>query len=481
MGKVTQLPGAIPTTPAPGYYPAQDGQPATVVLHGGELLTELSGYAERVLAGAHLTHSDALRVYRRGEQLTRVKRERDDKLGVVLQAVDKDALYGVLTRAAVWAKIIEGDDGKHLVPVDPPGKTKLIPDLMTWPDLGVPDLQGVAPYPMLGTNGQWAGLATGYDAATGFWVTGTKAIPRMSHTAGWEQLQSWLSDFPVDASGKADIVGVLVGNLLRAWLASRGQWPQPAVIFDASEPGSGKTLLAQGVAGILTGQPNYHIQSCPESKDEWRKNITSWVQLGAAAQIYDNLPQSGALNSGSLAALLTSGHWRDRILGGNSMVNAPVATQVMLTGNNVILSSELSRRVVWVRLVPAVDEPWKRTADQFQHPTSWPIDHRSELLGALVALIQHWVDVGMPLSHRATMGSYELWAQAVGGVLEAAGIDGFLTNRDKATERLDEDRQIWPGFLSAWATRFGHRPVGVKDLRVMEARAVQTSRGEALE
>lgn len=463
MAKVTRMPSAA-ATPAPGYYPPQNGHPATIVLHSGVLLTELSKYAERALKDAHANGDPALAVFRRGSSTTLIRVGEDDKLGTVLRTIDKDGLYGVLSRVARWEKLADDEGGKRLLAVDPPSKSKLIPDLLTWPDLGLPRLVGIASHPMLRPNGQWAGLAPGYDAKTQFWFAGSGVIPRMTHREGWTLLRDWLRDFPVDAGARADIVGVLVGNLLRPWLAGHGQWPQPAVVFDASEPGSGKTLLAQGVAAILTGQPNYHIQSCPESDEEWRKNITSWVQLGAAVQIYDNLPQSGVLNSGSLAALLTSGHWRDRILGGNSMVNAPVAAQVMLTGNNIMLSSELSRRVVWVRLVPAVDEPWKRTADQFQHPTSWPVEHRAELLGALVALIQHWVDAGMPLSPTATMGSYELWAQAVGGVLESAGIDGFLTNRDKATERLDEERQVWLGFLDAWTKRFGMQAVGVKDL-----------------
>ena len=466
MGKLVAL--QTKNMPSPGYYPPtiQDPDPR-VIIKEHELLSDLTSYAEKVLSDAHRAYPDqtSLRVFRHGNEISRVGS--DDVFGIALTPADKDGLYGVLIRAGIWLRAYESDDGHggvkiHLMRVDPP--RKMVLDLMSWPDLQAPKIRGIASHPMLRPDGQWAGVKPGYDPDTEYWYAESGPIPRLAVDDAKHFLFDWLADFPIDQGGKADLIGMMIGNILRPWLTAHGQWSQPGLVFDASEPGSGKTLLAQGIAAILTGQGNYHIQSCPESDEEWRKNITSWVQLAAPVQIYDNLPQKGALDSGSLAALLTSGHWRDRLLGHNTVINAPVSCQVIFTGNNVALSSELSRRVVWIRLVPAVDQPWMRKSTEFQHPTNWPIEHRAELLGALVALIHQWVDAGMPMSRDATMGSYEVWAQAVGGVLEANGIPGFLTNRDKATARLDEDRQVWLGFLGAWYDRFGEQPVRTKDL-----------------
>ncbi len=466
MGKVVAL--QTKNMPRPGYYPPtiQDPDPR-VIIKEHELLEDLSSYGEQVLADAHRAYPDetALRVFRHGNELSRVGN--DEIFGIALSPVGKDGLYGVLTRAGVWLRAYETDDGHggvktHLLRVDPPHK--MVPDLMAWPDLQVPGIRGIASHPMLRADGRWAGVKPGYDPGTEYWYQESGPVPQMLVSDAKRVLFDWLADFPLDDPGKADFIGMLIGNILRPWLTARGQWAQPGLVFDASEPGSGKTLLAQGMAAILTGIGNYHIQSCPESDEEWRKNITSWVQLAAAVQIYDNLPQKGALDSGSLAALLTSGHWRDRLLGHNTVINAPVSCQVMFTGNNVALSSELSRRVIWLRLVPGVDEPWKRTADQFQHPTDYPVQHRKDFLGALLTLVQHWVSSGMPLSSTTTLGSYEMWAQAVGGVLATAGIDGFLENRDKATERLDDERQLWIVLTKAWSEKFGQEAVGVKEL-----------------
>lgn len=466
MGKLVAL--QTKNMPSPGYYPPtiQDPDPR-VIIKEHELLADLTSYAEKVLADAHRAYPDqtSLRVFRHGNEISRVGS--DDVFGIALTPADKDGLYGVLIRAGIWLRAYESDDGHggvkiHLMRVDPP--RKMVLDLMSWPDLQAPKIRGIASHPMLRPDGQWAGVKPGYDPDTEYWYAESGPIPRLAVDDAKHFLFDWLADFPIDQGGKADLIGMMIGNILRPWLTAHGQWSQPGLVFDASEPGSGKTLLAQGIAAILTGQGNYHIQSCPESDEEWRKNITSWVQLAAPVQIYDNLPQKGALDSGSLAALLTSGHWRDRLLGHNTVINAPVSCQVIFTGNNVALSSELSRRVVWLRLVPGVDEPWKRTADQFQHPTDYPVQHRAEFLAALVSLIQHWVAAGMPMSSTTTLGSYETWAQAVGGALATAGIQGFLANRDKATERLDDERQIWLVFAGAWDERFGRGAVGVREL-----------------
>lgn len=47
------------------------------------------------------------------------------------------------------------------------------------------------------------------------------------------------------------------------------------------------------------------------------------------------------------------------------------------------------------------------------------------------------------------MGSFEDWVFKVGGILECAGIEGFLANREQLRETSDDERAEWRAFIEA--------------------------------
>jgi hypothetical protein len=56
----------------------------------------------------------------------------------------------------------------------------------------------------------------------------------------------------------------------------------------------------------------------------------------------------------------------------------------------------------------------------------------------------------------ALLGSYESWSRVVGGILEYAGVTGFLTNLPNMYEKADEESAEWAEFLEAvWAEYAG--------------------------
>ncbi|HRD76276.1 MAG TPA: hypothetical protein PK264_10090, partial [Hyphomicrobiaceae bacterium] len=61
-------------------------------------------------------------------------------------------------------------------------------------------------------------------------------------------------------------------------------------------------------------------------------------------------------------------------------------------------------------------------------------------------------------------GSYETWSRIMGGVLEVAGIEGFLANLDEMLAAADGEGAIWRSFVAAWWDRFGTAEVGTGDL-----------------
>ena len=133
------------------------------------------------------------------------------------------------------------------------------------------------------------------------------------------------------------------------------------------------------------------------------------------------------------------------------------------TGNNPEFSNEMARRLVRIRLDARVDQPWRREA--FRHPDlmGWVRANRARLVAACLTLCRAWISAGRPHGQRS-IGSYEAWAQTMGGILEVAGIEGFLENLDDMMAASDSEGAMWRGFISSWWDRFGTAEVGSSDL-----------------
>lgn len=52
----------------------------------------------------------------------------------------------------------------------------------------------------------------------------------------------------------------------------------------------------------------------------------------------------------------------------------------------------------------------------------------------------------------------------IGGILEVAGVDGFLANLDEVMQASDKEGSAWSGFVQTWWDRFGSADVSVSDL-----------------
>jgi putative DNA primase/helicase len=134
------------------------------------------------------------------------------------------------------------------------------------------------------------------------------------------------------------------------------------------------------------------------------------------------------LESGTLAAALTALVWEDRILGQSRMIRAPVRCVWLAAANNSILSRELIRQSVRIRIDPIVDRPWLREDFRHRNLREWVRTHRSSLVWAALTLVRAWLATGQPEPELRPLGSYEAWSRVMGGILQVAGVEGFLAN-----------------------------------------------------
>jgi hypothetical protein len=165
-----------------------------------------------------------------------------------------------------------------------------------------------------------------------------------------------------------------------------------------------------------------------------------------------------------LAAALTALTWDDRLLGKNETVSLPVRSVWLTTANNPVLSTEIARRCVRIRIDPKIDRPWQR--EGFRHPDlrSWVAEHRADLVWAALTLIQAWISKGRPRPRLNPLGSFEAWSTVIGGILETAGVPGFLMNLNELYDTADQEGAAWREFVALWWETFQGKDVSTKEL-----------------
>jgi hypothetical protein len=422
-------------------------------------LRELTADALRAL----LARNDPPTVFQRGGLLTRL-RVREETGAPFLEPLTDPALRGVLARVANWTKVRDTQYGPTEEDDAPPLEVvKDVAHLPGWE--GVPVIEAVAECPIFTPGGLVA--SPGFHPAARLWyhpAPGLEVppVPDEPARADIDRARTLLQvelfgDFPLtDEASRAHSLAALLLPFVRPLVDG----PTPLHLLDAPVEGTGKTLLASAIGLVATGRPPEAMAegSCDE---EWRKRLTALLAEAPTFVLLDNLNR--ALDSGALAAALTSRTWKDRILGSTKTAAFPNTAVWLASGNNTRLSRELIRRTVWARLDAKVDAPWERSA--FRHPNllGWAKANRGQLVWAALVLCRAWVAAGRPAGTQ-TLGMFEGWAEVIGGILDVAGVPGLLANaREFRAARADQAGE-WRAFTLSWWQEYGERAVGVEEL-----------------
>jgi len=385
----------------------------------------------------------------------------DDEGRPTAAAITEERLRHMLARLANWKRL----NGKgELVAAAPP--IGVVKSVLATPDPALPVLVGIVNTPVFGrggtlltTPGYHPDARLLYAPAPGFTVPAIPAKPTASEITAARNLlcEDLLGDFPfVGPAEMAHVIALLLLGFLRGMIDG----PTPLHLIEKPTPGSGATLMVDAVATILTGT-GASVMTEGRDDDEWRKRVTAKLRQIPAMVLIDNL--RAKLDSSAVAAALTAPFWEDRILGASEMARLPIRCLWIATGNNPEFSNEMARRLVRIRLDPHEERPWQRTGFRRPDLMTWVRANRPRLVAACLTLCQAWIAVGKPRGSRS-IGSFENWAHVIGGVLDVAGIPGFLGNLDEMMEASDGEGAGWSAFIAAWWDRFGTADVGAADL-----------------
>jgi hypothetical protein len=363
-----------------------------------------------------------------------------------VKALKDASLRGRMARVADYYRLGRGDS---LIAIPPPAP--VVSDIAALGEWAFPGLAGLTEVPVLRQDGSIL-IEAGYDPVSRLFYHPAQGlelptIPIQPTTSDIQEakevIDEAIGEFPYDSdASKANAIGTLLTPIVRP--AIKG--PVPIALLDAPQQGTGKSLLASVIAITATGRPSA-MMAAPDNDEEWRKRITATLYSGANVITIDNI--EGQLKAPSLANALTAEVWKDRILGRIESIELPQLATWMATGNNIRLGGDLQRRAYWIRLDAHSGKPW--LGRTFKHPDlkAWVTENRGRIIGALLTLTRAWFAAGQPPAKNPTIGGYESWCRTIGGILEHAGVPGFLDNLEGLYNGADEEPRS--GRVSFWS------------------------------
>lgn len=457
---------ATATADAPKTEPADTATAGTAggkpTINVNQQLSELVRDALRAVIHANNVDPQHPVLYVRAGTLARVLTDERGRASIV--PADAGALLAILAEVAIWITETKRGIADQKVPQS---VVTAFLNQADWP--GLPVLEGVSMAPVFGHDGSLH-AKHGYDPVTQIFNASTLEIERTEPTP--EAIQAALSlffddmlhDFPfVDAASKAHALALVLLPFCRHMIDGA----TPLHLISAPAHGAGKSLLAE-----CTLLPAYGREpaATPEarSSDEWSKLLTTVLMDGRPIVFLDNVARP--LEGSGMATALTQAFWSDRILGVSRTVNAPIRCVWVASAKNPVASAEIARRCCLIRIDPNTENPEDRTGFKHPHLKRWILENRARLVGAAVTIVQNWVRRGMPIWKGSVKGSYESWTEIVGGILEAAGVPGFLENETAMRESAPETVAMRK-FVETWFAVFGEKETTAKDLFPLAASA----------
>jgi primase/DNA polymerase family protein/DNA primase RepB-like protein len=455
-------PDAPPVEPTDG---TNEHAPQDLLELDGDI-GDLDEITRRAWAAIHTGNTPPL-LFLYGSAPSRIEKD-DEEQQLRLVPLTPDRLRFHAAKLARWTKLKPVPFTKKAdwrrVECRPP--MDVIFNMLAAPEIPLPILSRIVEVPVFAAGGTLV-QRPGYDAKAQLYYQPydaaiTVSIPTDPTPADLAtakaRLDDVLSDFPfVSQADRTHAIALAVVPFVRDLIDG----PTPLHVAEAASPGSGKNLLVEAVLSPSVGRRIGVIAEARED-DEWRKRLTARLREGYPITLIDNL--SRPLDSGTVSTVLTARRWEDRLLGKNETIAIPVRTIFVCTANNPVLSMEIARRAIRIRLDPKMDRPWLREGFRHADLRAFVEQERPALIVAVLTLVQGWLQAGRPQPAAKPLGAFESWSTIVGGIVEFAGYPHFLGNALEFYEAADSEGQIWRLFVSSWWDTYRDRTVSAKDL-----------------
>lgn len=319
--------------------------------------------------------------------------EHDDEGRPTVRTLDECQMRYHIARVAVFVRRPRNKGGANSAEVPDYPPIEVVRDVLATPDAPLPVLVGLAQTPIFSPSGRLLNKP-GYDSEAKIYYAPAEnlSIPEVPPNPTEQDLEEakgllydLLADFPFKSDAdRAHAIACFL--LLFARLLIPG--PTPFHLVEKPSPGTGGTLLVQCLTYPAIGQ-SIGGQTEGRSEEECRKRLTASLMAAPPVIFFDNLQLK--VDSGALSSAITASYWEDRILGQSRIVRVPVRCVWVATGNNPVLSNEVARRTVSIRLDAQQDRPWLKREFRIPNLPKWVEEHREQLIWAALTIIQNWI------------------------------------------------------------------------------------------
>jgi hypothetical protein len=399
-------------------------------------------------AARYLLQSDA-GLYQHGNRLVRVGRWEGVSPGIkrptgagVLIDISPEWLVDAMTRRIRFEKFDKR--ANDWLKTDAP--TRVAKTLLArngeWP---FDHLLGFCDSPTLTPEGRIV-HQPGFDRDSGLYLSNPPAIATVAPSGAADAtraahgLYALFDTFPFALEAdRSALLAIVLTALLRRVLPSA-----PLGCISASTPGTGKSLLADCVSVLATGR-TAPVAAIGKDSEELEKRIDSLLLKGDALSVFDNVDR--AVKSDVLCQVTTQAHKSIRVLAQSRIVEAPTNVTLLMTGNNLTLIGDLTRRAVLCNLDAGCERPELRefSRDGIAHVLA----HRAEGIHHALSITKAYLDAGCPPVDCPPFGSFELWDRMVRRPLLWAGWEDPLTPAGSMREQ-DHEFGGMSDLLAAW-------------------------------
>lgn len=409
-----------------------------------------------------LIEENASGIYQRGGRLVRVveektkpnksKRHKEIKRsGEALLIAEADSTYvcELLSKLAKWVRYDERtQDFKQKDCPDKVART-----LISRREWSLPVLVGIIQAPTLREDGSIL-EKPGYDEETGLFFnpgqTNFLPIPILPSKddaiVALNIVIDILKDFPFEnkESRSVSISAILTG-LIRKSIRTA-----PLHGYTAPKMGTGKSLLADIVGLIATGQTNTVIPHA-ENEAEEKKRLLAVLSEGDPIICFDNIERP--FGSPALCSVLTQENFKDRLLGVNRSLSVPTNSTFLATGNNLTFIGDISTRAILCRLDPQCEKPEERFFET--DLKKYIPKNRGKLVQACLTILRAYHMAGRPKQGIAQFGRFEDWSDWIRSALVWLDLEDPCKSR-KEIENADPLRIALGSFLASWHATLGN-------------------------
>lgn len=371
--------------------------------------------------------------------------------------IRKEALPFLLTGMANWMRHDDRKDG--WVSIDAPGK--VCSGLFDAPEyIYLPPLNAIARQPYLRPDGTVA-TSAGYDPMTGtFGAFDTRQFRVITRPTKAETQAALLrilalvveTSFATPADQAAALAAFLTAAVRPSLEVA------PGFLFNAHQPGSGKSYL-QEMTALFATDGEVASATLKANDDEMEKSILAALLKSPAVLRFDEA-QGDILPTKFLVSALTSAHVSGRVLGQSKVIAPSTRSVFMFAGNNVQPVGDMLRRVLVCNLDAKLENPESREfkGDPKQHLQA----HRADYISDALTLICAHVAANPERSPCRSLNGYPRWDQWVRQTVLWLGLPDPCTSMF-AVSRTDPNNERLAELLQVWHQCFGDYPRAARD------------------